>query len=216
MKQGMKEITVENFYNNNAPLTISLNESYSPSRNAQTYFKKYSKLKNAITYANTQKLEYEKNINYLETVSFQIAECELLNDLLEIKEELVHQGIIKEISKNKKKEVIVSEPLKYEFDGIEILVGKNNIQNDKLTFKIAKKTDTWLHTKDIHGSHVIIRSAILTDDLLTYAAKLAAEHSKSKGNGKISVDYTLVKNVKKIPGAKPGMVIYTDYRTIII
>lgn len=216
MKQGMKEITVENFYNNNAPLTISLNESYSPSRNAQAYFKKYSKLKNAITYANAQKLEYEKNINYLETVSFQIAECELLNDLLEIKEELVHQGIIKEISKNKKKEIIVSEPLKYEFDGIEILVGKNNIQNDKLTFKIARKTDTWLHTKDIHGSHVIIRSAILTDDLLTYAAKLAAEHSKSKGNGKISVDYTLVKNVKKIPGAKPGMVIYTDYKTIIV
>ena len=216
MKQGMKEITVENFYKNNEPLTISLNESYSPSRNAQAYFKKYSKLKNAIVYAHTQKEEYQKNINYLETVSYQISECENMNDLYEIKQELISQGIVKETVKAKKKEIIVSEPLKYIVDNVEILVGKNNIQNDKLTFKIANKNDTWLHTKDIHGSHVIIRSQNVTENVLFSAAKLAAEHSQSKGNGKTSVDYTLVKNVKKIPGAKPGMVIYTDYKTIIV
>ena len=96
------------------------------------------------------------------------------------------------------------------------MVGKNNIQNDKLTFKIANKNDTWLHTKDVHGSHVIIRSQNVTENILLSAAKLAAEHSQSKGNGKTHVDYTLVKNVKKIPGAKPGMVIYTDYKTIIV
>lgn len=216
MKQGMNEITVENFYNNNEPLTISLNESFSPSRNAQAYFKKYSKLKNAIVYAHVQKEEYEKNINYLETVSYQISECENLSDLYEIKQELISQGIVKETIKPKKKDVIVSEPLKYVVDDVEILVGKNNIQNDKLTFKIANKNDTWLHTKDVHGSHVIIRSQNVTENILLSAAKLAAEHSQSKGNGKTPVDYTLVKNVKKIPGAKPGMVIYTDYKTIIV
>ena len=104
----------------------------------------------------------------------------------------------------------------YEKNGIEILVGKNNIQNDKLTFKIASKTDTWLHTKDIHGSHVIIRSSEIPNDVLVYAATLASKHSQAKGNGKVSVDYTLVKNVKKIPGAKPGMVTYTNYKTIIV
>lgn len=216
MKQGMNEITVENFYNNNEPLTISLNESFSPSRNAQAYFKKYSKLKNAIVYAHAQKEEYEKNINYLETVSYQISECENLSDLYEIKQELISQGIVKETIKPKKKDVIVSEPLKYVVDDVEILVGKNNIQNDKLTFKIANKNDTWLHTKDVHGSHVIIRSQNVTENILLSAAKLATEHSQSKGNGKTPVDYTLVKNVKKIPGAKPGMVIYTDYKTIIV
>lgn len=216
MKQGMNEITVENFYNNNEPLTISLNESFSPSRNAQAYFKKYSKLKNAIVYAHTQKEEYEKNINYLETVSYQISECENLSDLYEIKQELISQGIAKEAIKSKKKDIIVSEPLKYVVDDVEILVGKNNIQNDKLTFKIANKNDTWLHTKDVHGSHVIIKSQNVSENVLLSAAKLAAEHSQSKGNGKTSVDYTLVKNVKKIPGAKPGMVIYTDYKTIIV
>lgn len=216
MKQGMNEITVENFYNNNEPLTISLNESFSPSRNAQAYFKKYSKLKNAIVYAHAQKEEYEKNINYLETVSYQISECENFSELYEIKQELISQGIVKETIKSKKKDVIVSEPLKYVVDDVEILVGKNNIQNDKLTFKIANKNDTWLHTKDVHGSHVIIRSQNVTENILLSAAKLAAEHSQSKGNGKTPVDYTLVKNVKKIPGAKPGMVIYTDYKTIIV
>ncbi|MBQ9267661.1 MAG: NFACT family protein [Clostridia bacterium] len=217
MKQGMKEIEVENFYDNNHPVVIRLNESYSPSRNAQHYFKKYAKLKSALNHAASQKEDYEKNIDYLETVRYQINECSQIEDLEEIKSELIAQGIVKQSISNKKK--IQSTPtqfLTYEKDGIEILVGKNNTQNDKLTFKIANKTDTWLHTKDIHGSHVIIRSSEIPDEVLLYAAELASKHSQAKAQGKVSVDYTLVKNVKKIPGAKPGMVTYTNYKTIVV
>lgn len=217
IKQGMNEIEVENFYDNNKLINISLNENYSPSKNAQVYFKKYTKLRNAMNYALKQKEFYEKNIEYLELVSYQVNECNDEFDLIDIQNELESQGIIKKIaySKDKSKNVH-SECLKYEKDGIEILVGKNNIQNDNITFKVAKKTDTWLHTKDIHGSHVIIRSNEVSNDVLLFAAKLASKHSQAKGYGKISVDYTLVKNVKKIPGNKPGMVTYTNFKTIIV
>jgi predicted ribosome quality control (RQC) complex YloA/Tae2 family protein len=216
MTQGLKEITVENFYDNNNPVTIPLKENFSPSRNAQDYFKKYNKLKNTRSHAEEQKNEYLQNLNYLETVHFQIEECESQDDILEIKQELINEGYIKKDVKPTKKVPQVSEPLKFNMNNIEILVGKNNIQNDRLTLKIAKKSDTWLHTKQIHGSHVIIRSEIVPDDVLEYAAKLAVEHSKAKGSKNVQVDYTLVKNVHKPSGAKPGMVIYTDYKTVVI
>ena len=217
INQGIQEVTVENFYDSNKPITINLNENYSPSKNAQLYFKKYSKLKNALGYALKQKEFYDKNIEYLELVSYQINECENEFDLIEIEKELEEQGIIKKIAYSKNKvNNAPSNYLKYEKNGVEILVGKNNIQNDKLTFKIANKSDTWLHTKDIHGSHVIIRSSEVSDDVLVYAAKLASKHSQAKGNGKVSVDYTLVKNVKKIPGGKPGMVTYTNFKTVVV
>ena len=109
-----------------------------------------------------------------------------------------------------------SEPIKYEYNGITILVGRNNVQNDRLTFKIAKKTDMWLHTKKIHGSHVIIKSDNVPDDVLLYAAKLAVMHSAGKNSSKVEVDYTQVKFVHKEAGAKPGMVVYTDYHTVIV
>jgi predicted ribosome quality control (RQC) complex YloA/Tae2 family protein len=149
-------------------------------------------------------------------VHFQIEECESQDDILEIKQELINEGYIKKDVKPTKKVPQVSEPLKFNMNNIEILVGKNNIQNDRLTLKIAKKSDTWLHTKQIHGSHVIIRSETVPDDVLEYAAKLAVEHSKAKGSKNVQVDYTLVKNVHKPSGAKPGMVIYTDYKTVVI
>jgi predicted ribosome quality control (RQC) complex YloA/Tae2 family protein len=216
MTQGLKEITVENYYDNNNLVTIPLKENFSPSRNAQDYFKKYNKLKNTKLHAEEQKNEDLQNLNYLETVHFQIDECESHDDILEIKQELINEGYIKKEIKPIKKVPQVSEPLKFNMNNIEILVGKNNIQNDRLTLKIAKKSDTWLHTKQIHGSHVIIRSENVPDDVLEYAAKLAVEHSKAKGSKGIQVDYTLVKNVHKPSGAKPGMVIYSDYKTIIV
>ncbi len=216
MQTGMKELLAENFYNNNEMINIPLNESYSPSRNAQNYFKKYTKLKNAIQYATSQKCDYENNIDYLENISYQIMECTEHSDLQEIEDELTKQGFLKKVTKNSKKETNApTQFIKEIKNGIEILIGKNNIQNEKLTFKIANKTDTWLHAKDIHGSHVIIRSSEVPEDVLLYAASLASIHSKAKGNGKVAVDYTLVKNVKKIPGAKPGKVTYTDYKTVL-
>jgi predicted ribosome quality control (RQC) complex YloA/Tae2 family protein len=217
MNTGMKEITLENFYDNNEPIIIPLKESSSPSQNAQAYFKKYAKLKNTKSHAESQKYEYDQNLEYLETVHFQIDECGSLEDIEEIKQELIKEGFIKKLVKaNEKKTQIVSEPHKFLFENTEILVGKNNVQNDRLTFKIARKTNTWLHTKQIHGSHVIIRSDNVSNSVLEYAAKLAVEHSKAKGSKNVSVDYTLVKNVHKPSGAKPGMVIYSDYKTIVV
>lgn len=217
IKLGMDKIAVQNFYDNNNLVEIPLQKNISPSRNAQNYFKKYNKLKNSISHATIYKEEYENDINYLSSVLYELELAETLKEINEIKEELISSGYIKKIHKsNKKRDDLPSEPIKYEIDGIEILVGRNNIQNDRLTFKIAKKSFMWLHTKNIHGSHVIIKSDNVPDNVLLYAAKLAVEHSQGKNSSKVEVDYTLVKYVHKEVGAKPGMVVYTDYHTIIV
>ena len=109
-----------------------------------------------------------------------------------------------------------STPHEYEFEGVRVLAGRNNIQNDRLTLKTAKKNYMWLHTKNIHGSHVIIESENISDELLYYAATIAKKHSNAKDSSKVEVDYTLVKYVHKESGSKPGMVVYTDYKTIIV
>lgn len=217
MNTGIKEIELENFYDNNNLITIPLKENYSPADNAQSYYKKYNKIKNSILYATTQKEDYEKNIDYLDDVAYLISEASSINELENIKLELAEAGYIK-MSSGKKKyhDEIALEPYTYSMDGIEILVGRNNLQNDKLTLKDSKKTYTWLHTKDVHGSHVIIKSDTVPDNVLEYAAKLAVKHSQAKDSSKVSVDYTLVKYVHKPNKAKPGKVIYTNYKTIVI
>lgn len=216
MQIGMDKLITEDFYNNCEPIEIPLAVNLSPSRNAQNYFKKYTKLKNSIMHAKEHKTIYENDISYLESVLFNISEAQNLNELDDISEELVNTNIIKKPGKRFKRREAPSEPIKYEKDGIEILVGRNNVQNDRLTFKIAKKTDTWLHTKNIHGSHVIIKDSAPSEEVLYYAAQIAAKHSQAKDLSKVEVDYTLAKFVHKETGAKPGMVVYTDYKTIII
>ena len=216
LKGGEKELVAENYYDNTT-VTIPLNESISASRNSQNYYKKYNKLKNAISHATVQKQEYEDNIDYLDSILFAIEEAESSEELFEIKQELINEGFIKYASGKKKyKDEIALGPYRYECNGIEILAGRNNIQNDKLTLKDSKKTYTWLHTKDVHGSHVIIKSDNPTDEVIEFAAKIAVKHSEAKLSSKVSVDYTLVKYVHKPSGSKPGKVIYTDYKTIII
>lgn len=214
---GLKEIELENYYDNNTHITIPLKENLSPSRNAQAYFKKYTKLKNALIHANSQKNDYEKNIDYLDNVLFLISEASSLLEIDNIKLELVEAGYLK-VASNKKKyhDEIALEPFVYTMDDITILVGRNNLQNDRLTLKEAKKSYTWLHTKDIHGSHVIIKSDVVPDHVLEYAAKLAVQHSQAKNSSKVPVDYTLVKYVHKPNGEKPGKVTYTNYKTIFI
>lgn len=214
---GMEKIDVINFYDNNNLITIPLQKNLTPSRNAQNYFKKYNKLKNSIVHATAYKKEFETDIDYLNSVVCELELAESLKEIDEIREELVSSGYIKKAYKsNKKHDDLPSEPIKYEYNGITILVGRNNVQNDKLTFKIAKKTDMWLHTKKIHGSHVIIKSDNVPDGVLLYAAKLAVMHSAGKNSSKVEVDYTQVKFVHKEAGAKPGMVVYTDYHTVIV
>lgn len=214
---GMDKIDVINFYDNNNIVTIPLQKNLTPSRNAQNYFKKYNKLKNSIMHASSYKKEYEADIDYLNSVICELELAETLKEIDEIREELIASGYIKKVYKsNKKRADEPSEPIKYEYNGFAILVGRNNVQNDKLTFKIARKNDMWLHTKKIHGSHVIIKGDNIPDDVLLYAAKLAVSHSAGKNSSKVEVDYTLAKFVHKEIGAKPGMVVYTDYHTIVI
>lgn len=216
MEMGLEKIEVENFYDENKLVSIPLQKNLTPSRNSALYFKKYNKLKNSLLHSKEYKKVYEDEITYLNSVLFEIDDAETIFELDEIHEELATLGYVKKKVKKGKKKDLPSEPIAYEHNGIRILVGRNNIQNDKLTLKQARKNYTWLHTKNIHGSHVIIESESPTDEVLYYAATLAKKHSKAKDSSKVEVDYTLVKYVHKESGAKPGMVVYTDYQTIIV
>ena len=139
--------------------------------------------------------------------------------MAEISQELYEQGYVKRTEKNKKKQAL-SKPMEFQTsDGFTVLVGKNNKQNDVLTLKTAKNADLWFHTKDIHGSHVILRyehGKVFSETAILEAAKLAAKYSKAKHSQNVPVDYTLVKFVKKPAGAAPGMVIYTDNKTVYV
>ena len=213
------EIEVENYYSqDNELLKISLDVRYSPSVNAQKLFKKYSKLKTAQIEVTNQIEEAQKEIAYLENVLTNLENTSDNQNIEEIKEELQNEGIIKK-RKFEKKSKIKSQPNRYiSRDGFEILSGKNNIQNDMLTLKTASKSDIWLHTKIIPGSHVIIKAngKEVPETTIYDAAIIAAYNSKGKNSSQVPVDYTLVKNVNKPSGAKPGMVIYVKNKTIYV
>ena len=217
--KGTKIATVSNYYSENGEnIDIPLDENKTPQENAQRYFRQYSKAKS--TYTNTvQQLEDSMNeLNYLESVKTMLDNCVSTQEIEEIRQELAESGYAKtSVKNNKKKQPKPSEP--HEFissDGFTILVGKNNRQNDTLTLKTAASSDIWLHTKNIPGSHVIIRTdrREITDKTLFEAAVLCAYHSSAKLSANVPVDYTTVKNVKKPSGAKPGMVIYENFKTI--
>ena len=214
---GLKEIELENYYDNNAIIKIPLDENRTASKNAQNYFKKYNKLKTALEHAEAQKSDYLANIDYLNSVLFAIETSSTTIELNEIKKELSETGYINyAVGKKKYKDEEALGPHKYLYGGIEILAGRNNLQNDKLTLKLSDKSYTWLHVKDHHGSHVIINSPNPSNQVIEYAAKIAVKLSEASESSKVSVDYTLVKYVHKPSGSKPGKVIYTNYKTIVI
>lgn len=218
IKQGEKSITLNNFYSEtNEEITIKLDEAKSPSENIQFYYKKYNKLKKSEEMALEQLESNSEEIKYLQSVLTSLINVENYNEIDDIKKELIETGYIKyKKTTNKKEKSKESKP--YHFissTGIDIYVGKNNIQNDYLSLKFANKNDTWLHTKDIPGSHVIIKSTNIDDTTLEEASIIAAYYSKNKNNSKVPVDYTLVKNLRKPNGAKPGMVIYYTNKTIL-
>lgn len=213
-----KEITLDNYYTG-CPITLQLNPNLTASQNLQNIFKKYNKLKNTLVACSKQKEELISALNYFESLFYEIHTQKYIEDLEEIKLELIEQGIIKKSSKKQKD--MPSKPLEFDVSNYKVLIGKNNIQNDKLTFHIASKTDIWFHVKNAPGSHTILRLNNIDIDNVSYetlnqVASLAAYHSKLKNSPKVEVDYTLVKNVKKIPGAKPGMVIYENYKTLYV
>ena len=230
--KNLSEIELENYYNNNEPIKIPLDKAFLPSVNAKRYFKKYSKLKNALEIVNSQKTETIGDINYIESVIYEIDSCKTVSDIEEIYDEISENAIfadkLKSKKANKKKpkakqltknKTVKFNPLKYVVDGYTILVGRNNVENDYLTCKFAKKSDIWFHTKDIHGSHVILKTnlgEIISEEILYEAAKLAAKHSKAKSSSHVPVDYCEVRFVKKPSGSKPGFVIYSNNRTLYV
>lgn len=212
---------LQNYYDDEGKfIDIVLDEKLSPQDNAQKYFKQYNKAKKTYTQTLIQQEDCIKELEYLESVQLQLENCSSLKDIEEIREELAEQSYISIKQTNtKKKRVPESAPIKYiSSDGFEILVGKNNKQNDLLTMKQASSNDIWLHTQKIPGSHVIIRKLgkEIPNSTLLEAATLSALHSKAKMSSLVTVDYTLVKSVKKPPGAKPGMVIYENFKSIIV
>ena len=237
---NLSEIELENYYDNNSILKIPLDKKYSPSINAKRYFKKYNKLKNALDIVTKQKKETINEINYLESIVYELESAQDLDSIQEIYLEISASSLFdgnfdKKIAKNlniknknskRQKRLTTNKevsfnPLKFNFEGYRILVGRNNKENDYLTLKYANKNDLWFHTKDIHGSHVILKidseqSSALPEDVIYEAARLAAFHSKAKNSTNIPVDFCKVSFVKKPKGSKPGMVIYSNNKTIYV
>ncbi|MBS5885399.1 MAG: NFACT RNA binding domain-containing protein [Clostridium sp.] len=217
LKKGLKEISLLNFYTDEEEyITITLDENKTPSENIQYLYKKYNKLKKSEESALEQLKKNEEELQYLNSVMTNILNCESYIEIDDIKKELIETGYLKfkNTNKNNKKDKS-SKPIHLlSSDGIDIYIGKNNIQNDYLTLKFANKNHMWLHTKNIPGSHVILCSDNPSDIALEEAGILAAYYSKAKNSTKVPVDYTKVKNLKKPNGSKPGMVIYHTNHTL--
>ncbi|MGF2941812.1 fibronectin-binding protein EfbA [Enterococcus xiangfangensis] len=214
--RGVETIELQNYYEDNAPITIKLNPALTPNQNAQKYFQKYQKLKNAVKLIYDQIAEAKDEINYLESV---LAQLEIAGpmDIEVIKEELVASGYLKQKRNKKNRKQAPSKPEHFTAsDGTSILVGKNNLQNDQLTLKQARKTDIWLHAKNIPGSHVIIKNENPSEETLLEAAELAAYFSKFRQSAQVPVDYVAVKHVHKPNGARPGFVIYENQKTLFV
>lgn len=219
LKPGDKEVSLLNFYSEEEEyLKIALDPYKSPSENIQKYYKKYNKLKKSEEWALEQLEKNEEELTYLNSVLTNIQNVDSYDEIDAIKSELMETGYIKfKASKKGTKKNKENKPLHFiTSKGFDIYVGKNNIQNDYLSLKFAHKNDIWLHTKEIPGSHVIIKGFNVDDETLSEAAIIAAHYSKGKNNSKVAVDYTEIKNLRKPNGAKPGMVIYYTNKTIYV
>ncbi|MBE7016830.1 MAG: fibronectin/fibrinogen-binding protein [Ruminococcaceae bacterium] len=217
--KGGSSITVEDFYEEDYPsVTIPLDPMKTPQQNAAAYYKEYTKAKTAERYLTELIAQNSRDEEYLSSVLDEIDRVKSETDIGDIRRELTETGYLRPQKNQSKQRVKETAPLSYiSTGGYEILVGRSNTQNDRLTLKLAHKGDIWLHTQKIHGSHVVIRCAgeEVDDATLAEAASLAALHSQASAGGKVSVDYTRVKFVKKPQGSLPGMVVYTDYNTLI-
>lgn len=215
VQKGAKGVKVQNYYDDMNTIEISLDNTISPSANAQKYFKTYNKLKTASKLLNGQMTETENEIDFLLNQLENLEKCECVEDIAEIRQELINQGYIR-AQKTKQKEA-PSKPMHFlSSEGIDIYVGKNNIQNDYLTLHFASSDDLWLHVKDIHGSHVIIKSTEPGDKTIEEAAQLAVFYSKGKDSSLVPVDATKRKFIKKPSGLLPGKVTYTNQTTYYI
>ncbi len=220
IQKGQTSVTVEDFYDENmARIEVALSPLLSPQQNAAKFYKDYTRMKNAEKELTRQIELGQQELSYLCSVLEELDRAESEAELEEIRRELQDGGYIRADSGKRKMKQGKLPPLRFEStDGYPIYVGRNNRQNDELTFKLARKDDLWLHAQKVHGSHVIISCGGTTppDDTVTQAAQLAAYYAETKGGQNLPVDVTPVKQVKKTPGGKPGMVIYHTYRTVIV
>ena len=219
VEKGMASVKVENFYDENCPeIEIKLDPRLTPSQNMQHYYAEYRKADTAEKILTEQIAKGEEELAYIDSVFDALTRTNSEDEVNELRMELAEQGYIR-AAKLKGKPPKSHPPLEFKSpEGFTILVGRNNKQNDMLTTKLAEKSDIWLHTKNITGSHVIIRAngQEVPDDTIIYAARLAAFHSKAKNSSQVPVDYVPVKFVKKPSGSKPGMVIFTNNRTLYV
>ncbi|MDF2723738.1 MAG: fibronectin-binding protein [Paenibacillus sp.] len=219
MRKGEKSIEVVNYYDEEQkPVKIELDPLLTPSENAQRYFKKYTKLRNSLSAVEEQIDSTKAEIVYMDTLLAQLDRASL-TDIQGIRDELVEQGYVRERGGKKRgnKKKKTDKPVLTCYtsgEGIPIYVGKNNMQNEYLTNRLAQPNDTWLHTKDIPGSHVVIRADKFGESTLQEAAMLAAYYSQAKSSSQVPVDFTLIRHVRKPNGSKPGFVIYERQKTL--
>lgn len=224
---NLSSISLENYYDNNNLVEIPLDKSILPSYNAKKYFKKYNKLKNTLEIVSKQKADATKELDYLESIIYELEGATSTLELEEIDIEISENVLFKNTQKNsnvkknkvnKRKVHDEYEPITYNVDGFTLYVGKNNKQNDYITTKLGKNEDLWFHTKDIRGSHCLLKcnGEAVKEHTIIACAEIAAFHSKAKLSSNIPVDYCFIKNVKKPSGSKPGMVIYANNKTLYV
>ena len=219
---GQKDVEVENYFDENMGMVkIPLDVRLSPSQNAQRYYKKYNKAKTALKEAKKQLDASYDELLYINSTLTMVETADRIEDVNAIRRELAEEGYIKRSTNAvKKQKAETSKPMHFvSSDGFDIYVGRNNTQNDYLTLKMANSSDIWFHTKDIHGSHTVIKLGLdkdVPERTILEAAGLAAYYSKARESSQVPVDYTTIKNVKKPNGAKPGMVIYEGYNTVYV
>lgn len=217
ISKGLKEIKLENFYDNMNEISVPLDQKLSAVQNAQKYYKRYQKMKQREIVLEKQIENTEDEIIYLELVSDAIDRTDDVKNLDEIYFELIKNNYIKKDKKikNKPKKIAIHS-IDYD-DTSKVYYGKNNLQNEYITFKVADKNDVWMHVKGFPGSHVVIKcDGYPSDELLVFAAEIAAKNSKAKDSNKVDVDFTTRKNVKKHPSGKTGLVNYVNFKTITV
>ena len=219
LKKGAHSLVCEDYYQEGSPeITIPLDPLKTPQQNAAALYKEYNKLKGAEQHLTVLIAEGEKQLDYLESVLDELGRAESEKDLADLRRELTETGFLRQAKSERPVRGRAQAPLRFvSDDGLEILVGRSNTQNDELTTKIARRTDYWLHTQKVHGSHVIVRCDGLEppETTLMQAASLAVYYSQGRDGGKIPVDCTMIRFVRKPAGALPGKVLYTDYRTLL-
>lgn len=219
IQRGDKSVTVQDYYQPDMPeITIPLDERLTPGQNAQQYFKRYAKQKRTLEVVNAQIEESETELEYLLSIEPSIETCSTDDEIAEVEAELIEAGALKPTGRRNKTRTKAAQPYFYEADGFTIAVGKNNIQNDKLTFKLANGGDLWAHAKDVHGSHVIVfaEGREIPENVIQTACEIACFYSQAQPGVKTVCDYTFRKNIKRHPSGKPGMVLYTTYNSATV